>query len=55
MQNVPQIAGVYVTTASQVVSGTDGTGPTRLTFTAVAVPSPAAQSHRLSQYVKAAK
>jgi Tfp pilus assembly protein PilN len=53
MGKVPQITNVYVTSAQQVPAGVSGGGG--LTFTATAEVSPAAQSNRLNQYVKAAK
>jgi type IV pilus assembly protein PilM len=49
MGKVPQIGDVYVTSAQR---GTQGTG---LTFTATAVPTPAAQSSRRNQLLKAAR
>jgi len=47
MNRVPQIGNVYVTSAQHAGQGTG------LTFTATAVPTPAAQSNRLSQFEKA--
>ncbi len=49
MGKVPEIGSVYVTSAQKL---TQGAG---LTFTATAVPTPAAQSGRLNQLVKAAR
>jgi len=49
MGKVPEIGSVYVTSAQKV---TQGTG---LNFTATAVPTPAAQSGKLNQLVKAAR
>jgi hypothetical protein len=53
MSRVPEIADIYVTSA-QEVAATDTTAG-GLTFTATAVPSPAAKSNRLPTYVKAEK
>jgi type IV pilus assembly protein PilM len=53
MSRVPEIADIYVTSA-QEVAATDTTAG-GLTFTATAVPSPAAKSNRLPNYVKAEK
>jgi type IV pilus assembly protein PilM len=53
MSKVPEIADIYVTSA-QEVAATDTTGG-GLTFTATAVPSPAAKSNRLPTYVRAEK
>jgi type IV pilus assembly protein PilM len=53
MGKVPEIADIYVTSA-QEVAATDTTAA-GVTFTATAVPSPAAQSNRLPTYVKAGK
>jgi hypothetical protein len=53
MSKVPEIADIYVTSAQEVTPGPNTPGG--LTFTATAVPTPAAQSHRINQYVKAAK
>jgi len=47
MGKVPQIANVFVTSAQRAGQGTG------LTFTATAVPTPTAQSNRLSQFEKA--
>ena len=55
MGKVPQITAIYVTSAQKVPEGAAGTGGGGLTFTATAEVSPAAQSDRLNQYVKAAK
>jgi len=53
MNKVPDIGNVYVTSAQEVAKGTTGAGG--LTFTATAVPTPAAQSNRLHQLQKAAR
>jgi type IV pilus assembly protein PilM len=53
MSKVPEIADIYVTSAQEVTASETGAGG--LTFTATAVPSPAAQSNRLPIYVKAEK
>ena len=45
---------IYVTSAQQVAAGDERHGVRGLTFTATAVPSPAAQSDRLNKFVKAA-
>jgi len=50
MGTVPQITGIYVTSAQRVVAANGGGG---ITFTATAVPSPASQSDRLNKFVKA--
>ena len=55
MNKVPDISAIYVTSAQRVAAATDPSGPSGLTFTATAVPSPAAKSDRLGSYVKAAK
>lgn len=52
MGKVPQITAVYVTSAQTIPAGVAGGGG--LTFNATAELAPAAQSDRLSQYVKAA-
>jgi hypothetical protein len=54
MGKVPQIANVYVTSATRVPDGANGAGG-GLTFTATAEVSTAAQSNRLDEYAKAAK
>jgi type IV pilus assembly protein PilM len=54
MRKVPQIADVFVTSAQEVTTGAEGTA-TSITFSATAVPTPEAASHRLSDYVKADK
>ena len=54
MGKVPQITNVYVASAQQVPTGDGGTA-SGLTFTATAEVTPAAQSHRLNDYVKDAK
>ena len=54
MGNVPELADIYVTSAQQVTAG-DGTGPSALTFSGTAVPSPASKSNRVPIYVKAAR
>ena len=55
MNKVPEVSEIYVTSAQRVAAGADGSGPSGLTFSATAVPSPAAKSDRLGSYVKAAK
>ena len=54
MSKVPQISDIYVTGAQQVAAGENGKGG-GLTFSATAIPSLAAQSNRLNEFVKAAK
>ena len=58
MGKVPQISSIYVTSAQRVVTTNGGgsaaaAGAGGLTFTATAVPSPAAQSNRLPKFLKA--
>ena len=52
MGKVPQIGNVYVTSAQKVLASTGSAGG--ITFSATAVPTPAAQSDRLNKLVKAA-
>ena len=52
MGKVPEIGSVYVTNAQRVAATTGTAGG--ITFSATAVPTPAAQSPRLNQLVKAA-
>jgi type IV pilus assembly protein PilM len=53
MSKVPEISDIYVTNAQRVAiaAGTNG----GVTFSATAVPSPAAKSNRVGTYVKAAQ
>jgi type IV pilus assembly protein PilM len=55
MGKVPQIANVYVTSATKVATGTDGAASNGLTFTATAEVAADAQSKRLDEYAKAGK
>src|SRR5204862_7250877 len=54
MNKVPEIEDIYVSTVQRVAAAADGTGG-GVTFTAAAVPSPAANSNRVGTYVKAAR
>jgi Tfp pilus assembly protein PilN len=53
MSKVPEISDIYVTTAQRAEVGADGASG-GVTFSATAVPSPAAKSNRVGNYVKAA-
>ena len=55
MSKVPEISDIFVTNAQRVALPTGPSGSGGLTFSATAVPSPAAKSDRLGTYVKAAK
>jgi type IV pilus assembly protein PilM len=54
MGKVPEIGDIYVSSATRVAGGTGGSAG-GVTFSATAVPTPAAASDRLGTYVKAAK
>jgi len=54
MGKVPEIGDIYVSSAQLVASATGGSAG-GVTFSATAVPTPAAASDRLGTYVKAAK
>jgi hypothetical protein len=50
MGKVPEISGVYVTSAQEVA---EAGSANKVTFNAVAVVTPGAVSHRIQQYTKA--